>query len=622
MSSTAITQLHPAFVNVRSALVDRRINDAFLAMDELRKEPVATDAGLPGAGVFVGLLAQLVNLGYSTIGELETHLSRFTADRVELMQGFDIRHLTFARGVSAFMLSSFHKGAMLLGSTRSTDDAERAAEDRRDPILQTAATYYRARCLARIGEDADALRLCREASGIAATYGLRGMEAIIAIPQSWLTFHRDGDEGEARRLLKFAKETLGSADDRVSMAHGLMAEARINRRTGHEAAALHLLPDAIRRLRVPTPATSSLAKALLDLSITERLRALTMKTETQKVARRQSMAGALDLLLKPGAIARELRPEDPIHFGQVIGKRDVLQFFEIVRQTLRVQQARLPKGNAALIEIDRLRVAAGRHLDEAEELYNKIGSEGGRGTVALNQGFLALDRGALQEAENHAERALSAGVEAEDPSLKARARLLTAQVAFARAAEDGSNRVAHVAEAVRHAKEAVKEAELTQNDRIRGKAYTWLGLAAVAAGDLPEAQTCRDKARKYFNRSSRDYAMSDYVSLCRRLLNTAKAERVMHECIEQGVKGRTRDERTRHKDDPLLRSLMKRLEAALVIEVHRALGGNRTKTVKQLEMGPDLLNAILREDGAEPKARPARRRATRPQGPDEVSTSR
>ena len=155
-----------------------------------------------------------------------------------------------------------------------------------------------------------------------------------------------------------------------------------------------------------------------------------------------------------------------------------------------------------------------------------------------------------------------------------------------------------LANAVTFGREAVEQAERTQNDRLIGKAHTWLGLAIVAdpEGDVEEARRCRVEAQKCFGRSSRDYAKEDFLRLGRTLTDSAAAEAVMRSCIEAALQGQTREQRSQGAP-PLLRSLMQRIEEEIVLAVYKKCGRSMAKTSVWLGTGFDQVKNVLGRRG-------------------------
>ncbi len=584
---------------IQQAIAERRIADSFRHMDALRRTLHRKVPSYPGYGVFLGLFAQLVHLGYGNVAELRRLLDRCTDEAIGPMRVDDYVPLTLGRGISDFLDGKYADGIMALRSVRESTVAKR------DPVLMTAATYYLGRCHARQGEDRDALRLLSEARVLAEQAGLPRMAAVAAVPESWLTFHHAGDAVSARTLLVESRQVLQTSDDRVTLAHSLITEARINRRTGKEEDSIPLLERACEHLRRPQPAASSLAKALTDLAIAERLFAVRLHSEIDDGASKsQANAAALTLLGNPRALLGALAASHD-QIAASLKKVDVQRFVTTVAGVARQGPSRKDDRRRKNALIEKHRASSGRHLDAAQDLYTRLGNRVGSGLVTLNRGFLALDCADWPLATTSSRQAFEAGQQAGDHSLMTRARILGCQAALEEATQSAPEPPdpAGLRRATDLARAAVREAALTQNIRLQGKALTWLGLAIAADpdGDAHEARRCRDAAEKCFDRSSRDYAAEDFLRLNRSLRDTSDAEEIIRGCLAAAVRGQSRDAR-RRGERPLLQSLLDRVEEQLVLAAFDQCGRNESRTYVHLGVGFDKVRKVLGRLGLQGRA--------------------
>lgn len=589
---------------IQEDIAQRRIADARGHMDTLCRQMREVSPSAPQYGQFVGLFAQLVHLGYTNVRALQQLLDRFAPETELAMQVVDFAHLTLARGIHAFIVLNYSAGI------KAFDEVMRSPAADRNPILVTTATYYQGRCLVRQGEDRDGLDCLRRAHKTASEAALAGMAAVVAVPEAWLTFHHEGNVGAAKALLAEARTVLDKTDDRVTIAHCLITEARIDRRLGKEEESIALLPHACERLRHPTPAVSNLAKALIDLAIAERLAARRLeRNDEQGVQQSQDRLIALALLAKPEELVATLGMEND-RVAASLRTHDVKNFLSVIEAVVKQGSLKQVDRRKTLTRIEALREASETHLKEAHELFGALKSPVSSGSIALNDGLLALDRLQWEKAAELGKFAFDEGQRTSDHSLMSRASILQCQSALRESAMDASIAESDpimLSQAVKYARLAVDEAKQTQSKRLQGKAYTWLGIAITAHPDEDrrEARHCRDTAHRCIGHSGReyvqDYAQEDLALLTRRLRHTTNAEEIFRRCLDAAAHGQTAEAR-HNGEKPLRQRLIEQFEEIIVIEAYDACDGRPSAIAEHLGMGFEKVMRVLGRVGLDGKS--------------------
>jgi hypothetical protein len=142
----------------------------------------------------------------------------------------------------------------------------------------------------------------------------------------------------------------------------------------------------------------------------------------------------------------------------------------------------------------------------------------GLGTVHLNLGYLYLDTGELEQAENEGAAAFRLGDEKKDFIIMARARLLQCMVENAKVEEEigeAADPGAHARSAMEFARDAVELAKHTQNRRLLANAYIWEGLTHCNSyfEDLEAARQSYDTVMKFLKDYRPDYMREDLQRL-------------------------------------------------------------------------------------------------------------
>jgi tetratricopeptide (TPR) repeat protein len=295
-----------------------------------------------------------------------------------------------------------------------------------DPQLLVVAHYWKGRAHRRLGDFDAALFHVLEAKNLAAQMDLPKLVALAKFQEGRLLF-REGHRKDAFRLLEEAEEELKSTGDALTLGNIESARGRFVRRLGEYAKALAHFERAIEIYGEHFPNKPNMARALVNSAYVKRLIALDLKHR-----------------LKSGR-ARAA---------------DHVRYLEVCNEALDM-------------------------LHQAGEIYSHLRHQAGTGSVLVNAGYLHLDSGDFDQAEDDAMKASSLGEQKHDDILLARARILLATIQNERAEEqlgDPGNLATYAHSARSHAEDAILLAKRNDNTRVLAGAYVVRGF--IAASDF------------------------------------------------------------------------------------------------------------------------------------------
>jgi tetratricopeptide (TPR) repeat protein len=294
------------------------------------------------------------------------------------------------------------------------------------PQLVMVAHYWKARAHRRRNEYDAALFHTLAAKSLATELDLPKYVATTKIQESRMLFSQ-GHRKDLFRILDEAEEELRSTDDALNLGDIELSRGRFVRRLGDYPKALRHFERAIEIYSARIPGRVNVARALVNAAYVKRLIALDLK-------RRQSSGRAL--------------------------AADNARFLEVCREALAL-------------------------LERASEIYARLRHQPGTGSVLVNSGYLHLDIGDIDQAENDAAQAYTLGQQKGDDALLARARILQATIQNDRAEEqlgDPEEVTTCAYNAQSYAEEAIILAKRTDNVRILAGAYVVRGF--IAASDF------------------------------------------------------------------------------------------------------------------------------------------
>jgi tetratricopeptide (TPR) repeat protein len=332
-------------------------------------------------------------------------------------------------------------------------------DDVGDADLVMAATFSRARCLHHLGRYEDALQAARRAEALARQAERPAALAVAQLMSAWIVFKQGKAPDET--LLEAAGHTLRRADP-LAHANLLAFRLRLARRGGNHAGAIAFGEEAVAQYRSIDGLHRNLARTLVNLAFTR---------------------GALALKGTDGDETSDA-----------------------------VQKIRL-------------------ELDEAGAIYAQRPHRRGEGMLRLCEGYLELGLGGYEEARVKAKDVVaiayrSSSPEDADPLLRVRGFLLTAECAWAWE-EGGHTRRKPTARSIQRCHEAVACGEQavaiacgTQSRRLRGRAYTWLGLSYLllfrlmrSDAHVKSARQCHQLAKGLLEARPGDYVWANLALL-------------------------------------------------------------------------------------------------------------
>lgn len=377
----------------------------------------------------LGYFAQWVDIGFAHPSRVRELLARFPKEiraRLTLAEYVDLR---MAEGMLAMndeavseALAHF-EAVLVLGGDLS------------DKQSLAVANFWKARCLRKLGEYQEALVFTGKASALALELGYPKMAAVMQVLESWLIF-QGGKSDRAEQILCQAEEALRLSDDFVTLGNIYSSYGRMARRAGHYEKAILHFTTAIREYRKRRSQHPHLARTLTNIALVKQLISLQLGKKIDDQTRRQRKAAAR---------------------GQKIKKSTVS-----------------PRASR-----EQLRAEAFNHLEEAEAIYAHNESFHGISSIHLVRGYLYLDDGDYELAEQSAETGLVLARQKNDAIALSRLSLLHCMIENTKLEDGITDKVgpeSHARQALSWVQDSIKFAKQTQSRRLLGNAYIWEGI--------------------------------------------------------------------------------------------------------------------------------------------------
>ncbi len=526
--------------NLKHYLCERQIDRGMSLLDKHRRELASLRPDQPGAGGLLGYLSQWIDIGFDSPSLLRDILARFRKPyRAELTLS-DYIHLRMAEGLLAMSAELFDEAishfdfVLILGE--EIDDKETLA----------IADFWKGRCLRKQGDYDPALVCTVKGCDLATSLGHPKMAAVMRVLESWLVFQK-GKSQEALRILQEAELTLRPTDDYITLGNIHSSYGRIARREGRYHQAIEHFTHAIADYRKRDPQHRNVARSLANLAFVKRLIALELlkKLDAETIKRRRSGA---EKSKTGGPRAQRKR-----HFQE-------------------------------------LRDEAFAHLREATAIYQERPNHHGLGTVHLNFGYLYLDTGDLDHAEDEAAAAFKLGDEKNDFIIKARARLLQCMVENAKVEEEigeGADPGAHARSAKEFASHAIELAKHTQNRRLLANSYIWEGLTHCNSyfEDLEAARQSYDTVMKFLKEHRPDYMREDLQKLKSKAFETGSVNPTLR-AWSQGSLG-----------DKTFQQITEEFAELVIPKVWEREGHKISRVAARLSISPKKVRRILARAG-------------------------
>ena len=533
---------------LKEDLVCRRVERGIARLEEHRYLLTSFDPEKRNAAVFVGYVAQWVDVGFQRSALVRELLTRFSQPIRARLPLRDYLHLRMAEGMVAMAEESKQEAIrhfdFVLSLEHESDDRE----------LLAIANFWKGRCLRMTGEYDQALAYGVKGRDLALELGHHPMAAVMRVLESWLHFQK-GDVQQAVEILQAAQAVLSKTDDYLTLGNIHSSYGRIARRQGRYQQAIDSFTVAIEQYRKRDPRHRNVARSLNNMAYVKRLIALQLRRKIDADAARRRKAASRG------------------RTGNGAGKVPYRSRFEQLRQE-------------ALAE-----------LAESAAIYEQYGNHHGLGSVHLNYGFLHLDNGDLDHAEAEAETASRLGDERRDHILMARARLLLCMIENARVEEgigDGAEPGSHARLAQDYAQEAIELAKHTENRRLLAHAYVWHGLTYCNRFfDEPEsARRCYDHALSLSKGDHAESAWDDLQTLKTRVLRSGSVNPTLR-AWSQGAVG-----------DKTFQEITEEFAEMIIPKVWEREGRKISRVAARLSVSPKKVRRILSRVGRR-KPRPS-----------------
>src|SRR5215469_12260719 len=526
---------------LKEDLVCRRVAQGFTRLEEHRYLLSSFDPEKKNAALFAGYLAQWVDVGFhrpTLVKEIVAQFSRDLRTRLPLR---DYLHLRMAEGMVAMANESTDEAIrhfeFVLGLEQETDDQE----------LLSIANFWKGRCLRMKGEYDQALTFAVKGRDLALKLGHQPMGAVMRVLESWLLFQK-GNAKEAIEILQTAEAVLSKTDDYLTLGNIHSSYGRITRRQGRYQHAIENFTSAIALYRKLDPLHRNVARSLNNMAYVKRLIALQLRRKIDEEAARRRKAAA-----------RGATPNG--------------------------------KGKPSYrVRFEKLRLEALAELGEAQTIYEKYGNYHGLGSVHLNYGYLHLDNGDLDDAEQEGETAFHLGEARHDHILMARSRLLRCMIENARVEEgigESTEPGGHAHLAQDFAQEAVELAKHTENRRLLAYAHIWQGLTYSNRffNDLESARLCHDQAVALSKGVHVEGAWDDLQTLNARVLRAGSVNPTLR-AWSQGSVG-----------DKTFQQITEEFAELVIPKVWEREGRKISRVATRLSMSPKKVRRILSRVG-------------------------
>ena len=444
------------------------------------------------AGKFLGCLAQWVDVGFESPRLVEKCLLPFTKPERRKLPVSEYIHVRMA---DAFVAMSDEEPDEAI---RHLEVVLAMGQEFDEKALLPVANFWKGRCLRRKGEYDEALTYTLHGDKLALDLGYPKMAAVMRVLQCWLLFQK-GRSKEALAILQQAEVALRDTDDCLTLGNIYSSYGRIARRECRYEQAIECFNKAISAYRQRDPLHRNLARSLVNIAIVKRYVTLQMGDKIDAEANKKRVAAARG---KAKSNGRNLE-----------GRERLLQ----------------------------LRQEAFADLEEAKAIYVQHPNHHGLGSAYVNCGYLHLDNGDYDRADEEAERAFAVGEEKADFILVARARLLQCMVENSKLEEEvgeGPNPGSHARKALEAARDAVELAKRTQNRRVLAMAHVWQGLTESNAflDDLEAAQHSYDLAMAALKGEDPGNLAGDLKTLKSRLFRSGSVDATLR-AWSQGLVG-------------------------------------------------------------------------------------
>jgi hypothetical protein len=235
---------------------------------------------------------------------------------------------------------------------------------------------------------------------------------------------------------------------------------------------------------------------------------------------------------------------------------------------------------------EHLRAEAFNHLGEAEGIYRHNESYHGISSIHLVRGYLYLDDGDYELAEQNANSGLTSARLKNDPITLSRLSLLHCMIENAKVEDGISDRIGpegHAWQALSWAHDAIKFAKQTQNRRLLSNAYIWEGLT-YANSFLREWDSGRrsyDSALAILKGDQSGQLWNDLQALKQRLMPKIRVEDKLRAWSQGSVGERS------------FQQILDEFTELIISKVWEAEGRKISRVSNRLSVSPKKIRRIL-----------------------------
>lgn len=396
-----------------------------------------------------------------------------------------------------------------------------------DRPLIVLAHFWKARAHRTQGEYEVALQHIGAAKQLATQLKATKIVAEMKIHESWMLFQR-GQRKNAFRLLDEAEADLQHSGHVLALGNIESARGRFVRRSGEYAKALAHFVKAAEIYSERFPSHPNVARTLVNAAYVKRLIALDLKRR--------------------------------LNAGRAKAAQHV-QYLSICQEALDL-------------------------LGRAGEIYNTHHHQAGMGSVYVNAGYLHLDSGDIDRAENEAAKAFTLGEQRNDHILMARARTLQSVLQNERTeeqTEESPDTSLHAVLAKTYAEEAVEIAKLTQNRRLLAGAYIAQSTTAASEffQDWETAKEFATLAGGLLEKDDRDHLARELRQLKARILRATGIDETLRLWSEGIVSRKT------------FQQVTEEFAEIVIPKVWLREGRKISKVAERLSMSPKKVRRIL-----------------------------
>lgn len=522
-------------------LQQRRIRQGIAMLDEAESELNCIGPDRPGSARLLLLIAQWVDLGYRDYRFLEPLLAHFPLGCRKRLSTADYLHVRMAEAFRE--LASGESDAAIA----SLSFVLQAQEDLGEQGEVALAHFWKARAHRKKGEYETALDHIRRARSLADAQNDRMFCAVIQVQESWLLFQK-GMTREAQQLLDKAESVLRATDHYIALGNIESARGRIVRRLGEYTLALEHFTRALELYARRDGDHVNVARTLLNAAYVRRLLALQIRQRIDRQAH--------------SVRSRSLKRSNTGGTGESLRAR----YQELSERAM-------------------------EDLNRARTIYDLHRHADGIGNVALNLGYVHLDRGDIDRATPEAAQAYRIGQDESDHILMARARILQAAIENAHVEEQTGadlDVAVHANRAREYSEEALKLAQATQNLRLLAAASIARGMTAANDffQDWEEARRRATEATGLIGPGEGDHLVEDLSQLKARIVQACGINDMLRAWSE-GMLG-----------DKTFQQVSEEFAEIVIPKVWLREGRKISRVAARLSISPKKVRRVLRNAGS------------------------